>query len=149
MNESEFLAITCSLLKARKDHAYRLPLVLVSLLIGLKSWLHILKPITARSNRNRVITLASHLIIQISLTLLSTTIAITTTTLVSIRLKASSANSLASKLRNCGAVSVVKWKTRIWNQTNKKCKQGGNTLPFKGLPKQSPQYSRLRHANET
>ena len=77
MNESEFLAITCNLLKGRERSR-------VWVMIGfdfasrwLKSWLDILKPITARSktsNRNRVITLESHL--KTALTLPAITIEI-------------------------------------------------------------------------
>ena len=63
MKQSEYLAITCNLLKAReKSH--------VQGAIGfgfgfasnwLKNWCETFKPITKRSNRNHVITFDSHL----------------------------------------------------------------------------------------
>ena len=58
MNRLEFLAITCNLLKAREKSP-------VQGVIGfaphwLKNWRGIFKPITKRSNRNRVITFDSH-----------------------------------------------------------------------------------------
>ena len=60
MNQSQFLAITCNSLKAReKPHVHGA--------IGfrfdprwLKNWRESFKPITKRSNRNRVITFDSH-----------------------------------------------------------------------------------------
>ena len=121
INESEFLAITCNLLKARERSR-------VWVMIGfdfasrwLKSWLVILKPITARSktsNRNRVITLESHL--KTALTLPAITIEIMIAMLMAARVKGRWRSSLVSKLRNCDAVSVpvVKWKPRTWDKKN-------------------------------
>ena len=61
MNQSEFLAITFKLLKARENHAYEVRLVLVLHPTGLKKGRENFNPITTRSNCNHVITFDSHL----------------------------------------------------------------------------------------
>ena len=63
MNQSEFLAITFKLLKARENHAYEVRLVLVLVLhpTGLKKGRENFNPITTRRNCNHVITFDSHL----------------------------------------------------------------------------------------
>ena len=63
MNQSEFLAITCSLLKAREKSRLQ---AAIGFGFGfasqwLKNWRAIFKPITWRSNRNRAITFDSRL----------------------------------------------------------------------------------------
>ena len=70
MNQTEFLEITCNLLKAREksrvEGAIGFGLLLARWLI---IWRGIFKPITKRSNRNRVITFDSHLKATLSLLL--------------------------------------------------------------------------------
>ena len=62
MNQSHFLAITCNYggSKRGKNHAYKVGLVLVLLVIGWKTGAS-LKPITKRSNRYHVIAFDSRL----------------------------------------------------------------------------------------
>ena len=59
MNQLEFQAITCRVLKARENSRVQGAICFAS--HWLKNWREALKPITERSNRNRVITYASHL----------------------------------------------------------------------------------------
>ena len=58
MKQSEFLAIACNLLKAREKSPVQGATGFAS--HWLKKWRGIFKPITKRSNRNRVITFDSH-----------------------------------------------------------------------------------------
>ena len=59
MNQSEYLAITCNLLKAREKSRVQGAIGFAS--TCLKNWRETFKPITKRSNRNRVITFDSNL----------------------------------------------------------------------------------------
>ena len=59
MNQSEFLMITCNLLKVRENHAYKVQFGFAS--HWLKNWGEIFKSITKRSSRNRIIPFESHL----------------------------------------------------------------------------------------
>ena len=61
MNQSEFLAIPCNLLEAKEKRSNKVRLILVLLMIGLRKLARDFRPITKRSNRNRVITFDSHL----------------------------------------------------------------------------------------
>ena len=58
MNQSEFLAIICNLLKARENLCVQGAIGFAS--NWLKYWRETFKPITKRSNRNHVITFDSH-----------------------------------------------------------------------------------------
>ena len=60
-NQSEFLAITCNLLKAREKSRTQGRIGFAFASHRLKNWREIFKPITKRSNRNHVITFDSHL----------------------------------------------------------------------------------------
>ena len=59
MNQSQFLAITCSSLEAQEKSRVRGAIGFAS--HWLKNWRDSFKPITKRSNRNHVITFDSHL----------------------------------------------------------------------------------------
>ena len=64
MNQSQFLAITCNLLKAREKS--RVHGAIIGFGFGfasqwLKNWCESFKPITKHSNHNHVITFNSHL----------------------------------------------------------------------------------------
>ena len=59
MNQSEFQAIICKLLKAREKLREQGAICFAS--HWLKNWREAFKPITERSNRNRVITYDSDL----------------------------------------------------------------------------------------
>ena len=61
MNQSQLLAITCNLLKAREKSRVQGAIGFGFASNWLKNWHETLKPITKRSNRNRVITSDSHL----------------------------------------------------------------------------------------
>ena len=61
MNQSEFLAITCNLLKAREKSREQGAIGFGFAPHWLKYWREIFKPITKCSNRNQVITFDSHL----------------------------------------------------------------------------------------
>ena len=61
MNQSEFLAITCNLLKAREKSRVQDAIGFGFASNWLKNWRETFKPITKRSNRNNVITFDSHL----------------------------------------------------------------------------------------
>ena len=61
MNQSEFLAIICNFLKARENSRAQGAIGLVFKSLWLENWREICKPITKRSNRNRVITFDRHL----------------------------------------------------------------------------------------
>ena len=61
MNQSQFLAITCNSLKARKKSRVQGAIGLGFASHWLKNWRESFKPITKRSNRNHVITFDSHL----------------------------------------------------------------------------------------
>ena len=61
MNQSEFLAITCNLLKAQGKSHVQGAICLGFAYHWLKNWREIFKPITKRSDRNRVLTFDSHL----------------------------------------------------------------------------------------
>ena len=61
MNQSEFPAITCGLLKAREKSRLQGPIGFGFASHWFKTWREILEPISERENRNRVITLDSHL----------------------------------------------------------------------------------------
>ena len=62
MNQSQFLAITCNLLKDREKSRVRGAIGFGLLLIGWKTGASLLsQPITKSSNRNHVITFNSHL----------------------------------------------------------------------------------------
>ena len=61
MNQSEFLAITCNLLNAREESRVQGAIGFGFASHWLKNWREVFKPITKRSNRNRVITFDSHL----------------------------------------------------------------------------------------
>ena len=65
MNQSEFLAVTCNLLKAREKSRVEGAIAFAS--HWLKKWREIFEPITKRSNRNRGITFDSHLKIALQL----------------------------------------------------------------------------------
>ena len=69
MNQSKFLAITCNLLKAREKSRVQGAIGFGFASHWLKNRREILKPITKRSNRNRVITLDSHLKTALSILL--------------------------------------------------------------------------------
>ena len=59
MNQSQFLATICNLLKAREKSRVHGAIGFAS--YWLKNWRESFKPITKRSNRNHVITFDSHL----------------------------------------------------------------------------------------
>ena len=61
MNKSEFQAVTCNLLKAREKSRVQGAIGFRFASHWLKFWREIFKPITKRSNRNRVTTFDSHL----------------------------------------------------------------------------------------
>jgi len=61
MNQSEFRAVTCNLFKAREKSRVQAAIGICFASHWLKNWREIFKPITSSSNRNRVITLDSHL----------------------------------------------------------------------------------------
>ena len=61
MNQSEYLATTCNLLKAREESRVHGAIGFGFASNWLKNWHETFKPITKRSNRNRVITFDSHL----------------------------------------------------------------------------------------
>ena len=61
MNQSQFLAITCSSLEAREKSRVLGAIGLSFASHWLKNWRESFKPITKRSNRNHVITFDSHL----------------------------------------------------------------------------------------
>ena len=61
MNQSEFLAITCNLLEARKKWREQGAIGFGFAPHWSKYWREIFKPITKCSNRNRVLTFDSHL----------------------------------------------------------------------------------------
>ena len=61
MNQSQFLAITCNKLKARKNSRVHGAIGFGFAYHWLKNWRESFKPITKRSNRNHVIAFDSHL----------------------------------------------------------------------------------------
>ena len=61
MNQSQFLAITCNLLKAREKSPVHGAIAFGFASHWLKNWRESFKPIAKRSNRNHVITFDSHL----------------------------------------------------------------------------------------
>ena len=61
MNQSQFLAITCNLLKAREKSRVHGAIGFGFASHWLKNWHESFKPIIKRSNRNHVITFYSHL----------------------------------------------------------------------------------------
>ena len=61
MNQSQFLAIICNLLKAQEESRVHGAIGLGLACHWLKNWRESSQPITKRSNRNHVITLNSHL----------------------------------------------------------------------------------------
>ena len=61
MNQSDFLAISCDLLKVRGKSRVQVVIGLGFASHWLKNWREIFKPITKRGNRNCVITFDSHL----------------------------------------------------------------------------------------
>ena len=61
MNQSQFLAITCNSLKAREKSRVHGVIGFGFATHWLKNWRESFKPITKRSNRDRVITFDSHL----------------------------------------------------------------------------------------
>ena len=61
MNQSQFLAITCNKLKARKKSRVHGAIGFGFAYHWLKNWRESFKPITKRSNRNHVIAFDSHL----------------------------------------------------------------------------------------
>ena len=61
MNQSQFLAITCKLLKAREKSRVHGAIRFGFASHWLKNWRESFKPITKNSNRNHVITFDSHL----------------------------------------------------------------------------------------
>ena len=61
MNQYEFLAITCNLLKAREKSHVQGAIDFGFASSWLKNWHETFKPITKRSNRNHVMTFDSHL----------------------------------------------------------------------------------------
>ena len=61
MNQSQFLAITCSKLKAREKSRVHGAIGFGFASHWLKNWRESFKPIIKRSNRNHVITFDSHL----------------------------------------------------------------------------------------
>ena len=61
MNQSQFLAIICNLLKAREKSFVHGAIGFGFASYWLKNWRESFKPITKRSNRNHVITFDSHL----------------------------------------------------------------------------------------
>ena len=61
MNQSQLLAITCNLLKAREKSRVQGAIGFGFASHWLKNWRDSFKPITKRSNRNHVITFDSHL----------------------------------------------------------------------------------------
>ena len=61
MNQSQFLAITCNSLEARKKSRVHGAIGFGFDSHWLKNWRESFKPITKRSNRNHVITFDSHL----------------------------------------------------------------------------------------
>ena len=61
MNQSQFLAISCSSLEAREKARVHGAIGFGFDYNWLKNWHESLKPITKRSNRNHVITFDSHL----------------------------------------------------------------------------------------
>ena len=60
MNQLESLAVTCNLLKAREKSRVQGAIGFAFVSHWLKNWRGIFKPITKRSNLNRVITSDSH-----------------------------------------------------------------------------------------
>ena len=56
MNQTEFLAITCNLLKARENRAFKVHYWFCFFISLVEKLAKILEPITKRSNRNYVIT---------------------------------------------------------------------------------------------
>ena len=61
MNQSQFLAIICNLLKAREKSRVHDAIGFGFASHWLKNWRESFKPITKRSNRNHAITFDSHL----------------------------------------------------------------------------------------
>ena len=61
MNQSEFLAITCNLLKAREKSRIHGAIGFGFSSHWLKNWREVFKSITKRSNRNHEITFDRHL----------------------------------------------------------------------------------------
>ena len=61
MNQSQFLAIICNSLKARKESCVHSAIGFGFASHWLKNWRESFKPIIERSNRNHVITFDSHL----------------------------------------------------------------------------------------
>lgn len=61
MNQSEFLVITCSFLKAREKSRVQCAILFDFASHWLKKWREIFQPISKRSNRTRAITFDSHL----------------------------------------------------------------------------------------
>ena len=61
MNQSQFLAIICNLLKAREKSRVHGAIGFGFASYWLKNWRESFEPITKRSNRNHVITFDSHL----------------------------------------------------------------------------------------
>ena len=61
MNQSEFLAITCNLLKARENSSIQGAIGSAFASYWMKNWREIFRPIAKRRNRNHVITFDSHL----------------------------------------------------------------------------------------
>ena len=61
VNQSQFLAITCNSLKVREKSRVHGTISFGFASHWLKNWRESFKPITMRSNRNRVITFESHL----------------------------------------------------------------------------------------
>ena len=66
MNQSQFLAITCNSLEARKKSRVHGAIGFYFDSHLLKNWRESFKPITKRSNRNHIITFDSHLITALS-----------------------------------------------------------------------------------
>ena len=61
MNQSEFQAITCNLLKAREKSRVHGAVCFGFASHWLENWRQIFRPINKRSNRNRLIAFDSHL----------------------------------------------------------------------------------------
>ena len=61
MNQSEFLVIACSFLKAREKSRVQCAILFDFASHWLKKWREIFQPISKRSNRTRAITFDSHL----------------------------------------------------------------------------------------
>ena len=68
MNQSQFLEITCNLLKAREKSRVHGAIAFGFASHWLKNWRESFKPIAKRSNRNHVITFDSHLKTALSVT---------------------------------------------------------------------------------